>query len=65
MHGTNHCEWSVAMNFFGYPQQRRFVEHIEWNAGEVVIIDNWRVLHGRGEEMNAVAGRTLLRVIVR
>ena len=53
------------MNLFGYPQQRRFVEHIEWNAGEVVIIDNWRVLHGRGEEMNAVAGRTLLRVIVR
>lgn len=39
---------------------------IEWAAGDILIIDNWRVLHGRGLPSSiASADRCLIRVSVR
>ena len=40
------------------------VEEVQWNPGEAVVIDNWRVLHGRGESVCDDRDRTLLRVYV-
>jgi hypothetical protein len=39
---------------------------IQWRAGDILIIDNWRVLHGRGLPNTRVStDRRLLRVAVR
>lgn len=38
---------------------------IEWTAGDILIIDNWRVLHGRGLPSSATStDRRLMRVSV-
>lgn len=38
---------------------------IDWAAGDIVIIDNWRVLHGRGLQSSAAStDRRLIRVSV-
>jgi hypothetical protein len=39
-------------------------EHIEidWSVGDVLVIDNWRMLHGRGATDGA--SRTLVRICV-
>ncbi len=37
----------------------------EWRRGEVLVIDNWRVLHGRGVAGPTAHGRVLLRAMVR
>jgi alpha-ketoglutarate-dependent taurine dioxygenase len=36
----------------------------DWEPGIVLIIDNWRVLHGRGKCTGSDFGRTLERVVV-
>ena len=40
-------------------------EEFHWNQGKALIIDNWRVLHGRGETECDDRDRTLLRVYIR
>lgn len=37
----------------------------EWTPGKVLVIDNWRMLHGRGVDGETLPGRVLLRVMVR
>ena len=37
---------------------------IEWQAGMIVVIDNWQVLHSRGISETADNDRQLLRVLV-
>jgi Taurine catabolism dioxygenase TauD, TfdA family len=55
----------IAMNLYSMERQRnRLVTH-HWRQGEVLIINNWRTLHGRGNEMPADPLRQLLRVYVR
>lgn len=40
-------------------------KEISWKFGKVVIFDNWRVLHGRGDsKINDVEKRVLLRLMV-
>lgn len=41
------------------------IEQIQWHRGKVVIIDNWRVLHGRDSAMYKDNDRKLLRIIVK
>ena len=41
------------------------VDEIDWIPGKVVIIDNWRMLHGRGYSTNTDNERNLLRVMVK
>lgn len=38
-------------------------ERHDWRAGDILIIDNWRVLHGRASA-SAAAGRRLARILV-
>lgn len=39
-------------------------EQIDWTEGQVVIIDNWRILHGRTDPVGSDGGRVLERVLV-
>lgn len=35
-----------------------------WEVGKILIIDNWRVFHGRGESTNNDTNRILCRITV-
>jgi hypothetical protein len=35
----------------------------EWRRGDILIIDNWRVLHGRGPADHG-SGRRLVRILI-
>lgn len=41
-----------------------YLELIHWEEGKVVIIDNWRVLHGRDKSFGLDSDRKLLRIAV-
>lgn len=40
------------------------IEEIEWQTGTLLIIDNWRMLHGRGLSLKEDSDRLLHRVLV-
>jgi hypothetical protein len=42
-----------------------YVETVQWKTGTVVVIDNWRMLHGRGHADCPDADRKLLRISIR
>lgn len=49
-------------------EKKNWPDHIEtvcWEAGAVVVIDNWRMLHGRGPADCPDADRKLLRISIR
>jgi alpha-ketoglutarate-dependent taurine dioxygenase len=49
-------------------EKKNWPDHIEtvcWQAGTVVVIDNWRMLHGRGHTDCPDADRKLLRISIR
>ena len=59
------CEDGVAaMNLFGYERHRGDTVMFRWKVGDILIIDNWRVLHGRGNRAEADPSRRLLRAYV-
>jgi len=53
-----------AMALYCYERHRRKAVSFSWNTGEILIIDNWRVLHGRGNRQPADLNRRLLRAYV-
>jgi hypothetical protein len=53
-----------AMNLYCYERQRTNTAEINWKVGDILIIDNWRVLHGRGNRVAADPNRQLLRAYV-
>ena len=53
-----------AMRLYSYEMQEECVARISWNVGDVLAIDNWRILHGRGECKSVCGERKLLRVVV-
>jgi alpha-ketoglutarate-dependent taurine dioxygenase len=54
----------AALNAFGSENQASVVYQHEWKAGDILIIDNWRVLHGRGNVASNNQERILLRAAV-
>jgi len=54
-----------AMNVFSKTRWTEYVEEIQWMPGKATVIDNWRVLHGRGASDCPDTDRTLLRVSIR
>jgi hypothetical protein len=54
-----------AMNLFGQENQESKTISFHWKAGDVLILDNWRMLHGRGNQSTADPNRRLLRAYVR
>lgn len=51
-----------AMEIYSYTKQKDLVKEINWRIGDILIIDNWRVLHGRRSSPNL--DRALMRVRV-
>ena len=41
------------------------IETVHWEAGAVLVIDNWRLLHGRGHADSPDSDRKLLRISIR
>ena len=54
-----------AIKLFSRERERTTALAFDWAAGDILVIDNWRVLHGRGNEAEADIGRTLVRAYVR
>lgn len=42
-----------------------YIETIHWEAGMVLVMDNWRMLHGRGRADCPDSDRKLLRISIR
>ena len=54
-----------ALDVFSINHWTNYVEAIDWHEGKVAIIDNWRILHGRGRADRLDDDRTLLRISIR
>lgn len=54
-----------ALSVFSKAKWTEYIEEIQWIPGKVTVIDNWRVLHGRGASDCSDSDRTLLRVSIR
>lgn len=57
-------EGQLALNIFDSSTWPALTTRIRWRRGRVLVIDNWRVLHGRGEAACEDGQRTLMRVYV-
>jgi alpha-ketoglutarate-dependent taurine dioxygenase len=55
---------NAALDAFGSERQAQVMCQHHWKAGDILIIDNWRVLHGRGNVASTTHGRILLRAAV-
>lgn len=53
-----------AIDLFSHQRVSHLAHAIHWQAGDIVIIDNWRTLHARCAAHSPDEGRTLLRCIV-
>lgn len=53
-----------ALDAFSYRCNEESLAKHEWTEGDMLIIDNWRVLHGRGNRESTNRARTLLRAMV-
>jgi alpha-ketoglutarate-dependent taurine dioxygenase len=54
-----------ALAFLAKENWPDHIETVRWEAGTVVVIDNWRMLHGRGHADCPDADRKLLRISIR
>jgi len=54
----------VAANIFAQIRTHQLKTHLTWIRGKIVVIDNWRVLHGREQAIDNGADRVLKRVLV-
>lgn len=50
--------------FFALARWSQHIEAINWRPNQAVLIDNWRVLHGRSSATIPDTERTLLRVLI-
>ena len=53
-----------VMSLYGYENNRHNIREINWTEGDILIIDNWRVLHGRQGCKSDQDERKLLRALV-
>jgi hypothetical protein len=51
-------------SIFSYERSAHLESRIRWESGKIVVIDNWRMLHGRGERTEEGTDRILYRVLV-
>lgn len=54
-----------ALTILAQENWPKCIETVCWEAGTVVVIDNWRVLHGRGRADSPDFDRKLLRISIR
>jgi hypothetical protein len=55
----------LASRAFDVERHKSSLYRHEWKVGQILVIDNWQALHGRGEEERTETGRVLLRAMVR
>ena len=53
-----------VLGFFESERYRSQIGSHKWSVGDIVVIDNWRTLHGRAAAKDALYERTLLRTMV-
>lgn len=53
-----------ALKFYSHERVRPYIQEVDWNSGETLIIDNWRVLHARAAVGKNSSNRLLLRCLV-
>jgi hypothetical protein len=58
-------EGADAGDAFSYTRNVSRIYRHDWRRGDILVFDNWRMLHGRGIDRETVQGRVLLRAIVR
>ncbi len=54
----------LAISALTQERRREQLIEIEWKKDKILIIDNWRMLHGRGNKELADQRRELLRIMV-
>lgn len=54
-----------ALAVFSRCQWPDFVEEVRWEPGQMIVLDNWRLLHGRGQAKDLDSDRILLRLSIR
>lgn len=54
----------LAMKSLMKDKHKDKIIEIQWQKDKILIIDNWRMLHGRGNKQSADQKRKLLRVMV-
>jgi hypothetical protein len=54
-----------ALGVFSRHNWPNHIEEIHWSAGAVLVVDNWRVLHGRAKSDIPDPDRLLLRISIR
>lgn len=58
------AEGEAALRLFSSERLAPHVQRIVWKAGDVAIIDNWRMLHARAPVQSKNSERILLRCLV-
>lgn len=58
------ADGAAALSVYQAGASRAAAVDVEWRRGDLLVVDNWRVLHGRGSAARRDAGRTLLRAYV-
>jgi len=53
-----------ALAVFSRCRWSDFVEEIKWEPGQVIVLDNWRLLRGRGQAKDLDSDRILLRLSI-
>ena len=53
-----------VMSLYGYENNQKNIREINWTEGDILVIDNWRVLHGRQGCKSGQDERKLLRALV-
>ncbi|WP_366520829.1 TauD/TfdA family dioxygenase [Acidocella sp.] len=59
------AEGAEVADAISYQQNAEKARRHNWQRGDVLVIDNWRTLHGRGVDDHTAPGRVLLRAMVR
>jgi len=58
------CNGTQVFEIFYEERWSNQIEEIEWQTGTILIIDNWRMLHGRGSASQDDGDRLLHRVLI-
>jgi hypothetical protein len=55
----------AALAAFGSEKNADRLYAHQWNLGAILVLDNWRMLHGRGIGTPTEQGRVLVRAMVK
>jgi alpha-ketoglutarate-dependent taurine dioxygenase len=58
-------EGDVALEAFNIQRHTSVLHRQDWKAGDILVVDNWRVLHARGYDAPTARGRILIRTMIR